>query len=140
MSNYPPGMSGRDFVRAGIDQPHSHEHEWVENCGVDGPIIEDGAAVFFQECNYSEGRYGEKYQCQETNSYRFEMDRLVMPSGFEHSLPTIEDWDKIAPEVQDLIMEIESQPMDDVEMNIHPDPDNGEVAISYDGYTLCYEP
>jgi hypothetical protein len=133
-------MSGRDFVRAGIDQPHSHEHEWVENPGVNDPLIEDGAAIFRQECNYSEGRYGEKYQCQETKTYRFEMDRLVFPDGFIYDLPTIENWDEISEEIQKCIIEIEELPKEDVEMNIHPDPDNGEVAISYDGYTLCYEP
>ena len=137
---YPPGMTKRDFVRAGIDQPHSHEHEWVENRGVDNPIIEDGAAIFFQECNYAEGRYGEGYSCTETNSYRFEYDRLVTPSGSEIDLPSIENWDDIDEKVQEKLMEIESRPREDVEMNIHPDPDNGEVAISYEGYTLCYEP
>jgi hypothetical protein len=57
MSNYPPGMSGQDFVRAGIDQPHHHEHEFEpsEEC----PIFEDGAAIFYEHCIHSEGRYGE---------------------------------------------------------------------------------
>lgn len=70
MSNYPPGMSKRDFVRAGIDQPHAHEHEWE----VDerSPEIEDAAAIIFEYCMYSEGAHGEGWSCDRQRTHRLE--------------------------------------------------------------------
>lgn len=75
MSNYPPGMSGQDFVRAGIDQPHHHEHEFEpsEEC----PIFEDGAAIFYEHCIHSEGRYGEGWTCGKTCTIRFELKQII---------------------------------------------------------------
>jgi hypothetical protein len=75
MSNYPPGMSGRDFVRAGIDQPHYHEHEFFSD-NTD-PIFEDGAAVFSESCDYVEGEYGQGYRCEESRWIECGLDRVV---------------------------------------------------------------
>lgn len=69
-------MSKRDFVRAGIDQPHHHEHEWMP-LEADYPIFEDGAAIFQEICNYAEGRYGEGWRCDKTRSHRCEVERIV---------------------------------------------------------------
>lgn len=76
MSNYPPGMSGRDFVRAGIDQPHHHEHEWVP-CEGENPVFEDGAAIFLEECLYAEGEYGQGWECEEGRQGRCDVERVV---------------------------------------------------------------
>ena len=76
-SNYPPGMSKRDFVRAGIDQPHDHEHEF-ESDPVDWPILEDNAAIFHEYCMYSEGRWGEGWSCEESRTTRCELRSISL--------------------------------------------------------------
>lgn len=142
-SNYPPGMSKRDFVRAGIDQPHHHDCEF-RPAQDDSLIIEDGAAIFFEECRYVEGEYGQGYSCEETRSYRFEYDTLELLDGGEIDLPTIEEWDTVNDELAEVIIAIEEAFLNGdsrAELSsIHPDPDSGEVAIDYLGYTLCYRP
>jgi len=76
-SNYPPGMGRRDFVRAGIDQPHDHLHEWEAE--QDGwPMFEDNAAIFSEYCMYAEGRWGEGWECEETRSTRCELRSISL--------------------------------------------------------------
>jgi hypothetical protein len=74
--NYPPGAA--NDPRAPYNQPdRSHEHEW-EPTGADGPIFEDGAAIFFDECMYAEGEYDEGWHCEETRSFRCEIERITV--------------------------------------------------------------
>lgn len=143
-SNYPPGMSKRDFVRAGIDQPHHHEHEW-EHGDMDNPVIEDGAAIFHQRCLYSEGRYGEGWECEETRTYRFDYSTIESPDGKEWELPDITNWDEAPEEVAKKVIIIEKRfhgkgPSEKVEFDVDPDPDNGQVTITYKGWELHFRP
>jgi len=144
MSNYPPGMSKRDFVRAGIDDPHNHECEFLMDDDRANPIIEEGAAIFHTECRYVEGEYGQGYSCEETRSYRFEYDVLELLGGGEIQLPTINEWEKVNDELAEVVVAIEEAWHNGdsrVELSsIDPDPKHGEVAIDYLGYTLCYRP
>jgi hypothetical protein len=146
MSNYPPGMSSRDFVRAGIDQPHHHEHEFFSD-NTD-PIFEDGAAVFSESCNYAEGQYGQGYQCEETRWIRCELNRVVK---IQNDAPNI---DYLASEespsmdrhiervMEEAIVSLETG--DDCSMNIEKsDPPNdrgdGYVRVRITDYILIYE-
>lgn len=141
MSNYPPGMSGRDFVRAGIDQPHHHEHEWKP--AEKEPIFEDGAAIFQEECRYVEGRYAEGFSCEETRTYRFDYDTLELDCGRHIDLPTIQNWGSLIQEIENTVIAIEQAALNEphnVEMNIRPDRESGEVSIEYKGSTLVYRP
>jgi hypothetical protein len=44
---------------------------------MDNPIFEDGAAIFHERCDYSEGRWGEGWSCEETRSMRCDLERVV---------------------------------------------------------------
>jgi len=144
MSNYPPGMSSRDFVRAGIDQPHHHEHEFVKDRSRVGPAFEDGAAIFYEKCRYVEGRHGQEYSCEETRSYRFEYHKLILPNGHEVELPSIEGWDELTKEIQEIIVNVEEKTathnLNELEMKVDPDETHGEVSIEWNGTTLIYKP
>lgn len=139
--NYPPGMSKRDFIRAGIDDPHNHECEFEPDDSRDDPIIEDGAAIFHFQCRYVEGRWGEGYSCEETKSYRFEYAELDLPNSDRVDLPDITGWDTVGDDVAERVIGIEeayySGDLDD--MYVNPDPDSGCVELVLDGYTLRYE-
>jgi hypothetical protein len=145
MNNYPPGMSKRDFVRAGIDQPHAHEHEFTSE-GMDGPIIEDGAAIFREECWYAEGEYGQGWECEESRTYRFEYSTLESPDGEVVELPTIAEWPSDMPDGRDgKVVEIEEAfhthgPGDLVSFDVDPDRDGGVVTLEYKGWKLRFEP
>lgn len=72
---YPPGTWAGD-PRAPWNAPdHSHDHEFYD---VDGPIFEDGAAVFIGYCEYAEGRYGDGWACEETRYWRCEVERIIV--------------------------------------------------------------
>jgi hypothetical protein len=140
MSNYPPGMSKRDFIRAGIDEhPNAHEHEWRP--GDSGPLLEDGAAMFREECGYVGGPHGHGWECEETRSYRMEYDTLETPTG-EVDLHEIGEWEENNEKVRDKIIEIEEAwAAGEGELtSIDPDPRSGEVAITHGDFTLCYRP
>jgi len=140
---YPPGA--KNDPRAPYNQPdRSHEHEWVPG-DMDNPVIEDGAAIFHERCQYAEGRHGEGWQCEETRTYRFEYSTLETPAGDEIYLPTIDNWDDVHPVVEKRVIRVEEAfhsygPGDKVSFNVDPDPDCGEVTISYKGWKLRYEP
>lgn len=162
---YPPGA--KNDPRAPYNQEdHTHEHRWRHEEERLQPVIEDGAAIFFEECTYVEGRWGQGWECEETRTYRFEYarltvksgmttaesssdsaeyDTLVMSDGEEYDVPTIDEWDTADPEVRDRVVEIEQAfhehgPGDDVSFDVDPHPEDGEVSIGYDGYTLHYRP
>jgi hypothetical protein len=144
-SNLPPGASS-DPNAPFNQKDHSHEHQW-EPSDPDTPIIEDGAAIFYEECVYAEGRWGEGWQCEETRRYRFGYDTLVSPKGTEHEIPEITEWnDTEVPEKHlDKVQVIEERfaefgPGDKVSFDVDPDPDNGVVTIGYCGWELNYAP
>jgi len=103
-SNYPPGA--KNDPRAPYNQPdQSHEHEW-RPCDRDTPVIEDGTAIFHEQCEYAEGRYGEGWQCKETRTYRFEYDTLESPIGVEFELPDITQWDDVNDDLAKKVVEM----------------------------------
>jgi len=139
---YPPGISAGS-ARAPWNEPHAHEHEFmpVEEL----PIIEDGAAIFHEECIYAEGEYGQGWQCEETRTYRFEYSTLETPSGWEINLPTIDDWNEVYPTEEKWVIRIEEAfhkfgPSDEVSFDVDPDPDCGQVTIEYESWKLHFEP
>lgn len=145
--NYPPGAA--NDPNAPYNQPdRSHDHEWrlVE----DGPIIEDGAAIFHERCQYAEGRYGDGWECEETRTYRFEYSSLKTPEGVKFDLEPLSKWGGNHPGmmtqwVRDKVSEIEQEfvtngPGGEISWDVDPDPDCGVVSIEWDGWTLKYEP
>jgi len=143
--NYPPGTSAGD-PRAPWNAPdRSHEHRWRHEEQDVIPEIEDGAAIFSEECQYAEGRYGDGWQCEETRTYRFEYSWLETEDDQEIELHPIEDWEKNDEAVREAVVAIEERynnegPGGDVTLDVDPDPKYGIVSIKWDGLTLNYEP
>ena len=143
MGGYPPGTSAGD-PRAPWSEPHHHECTFTPR--VSDPVIEDGAAIFIQECNYAEGEYGQGWSCDETRTYRFEYSTLESPDGKTVELPTIAEWPSDMPDGRDgKVVEIEEAfhshgPGDKVGFHVDPDPDCGKVTIEYEGWKLHFRP
>lgn len=140
MSNYPPGVTAGHSHFNPPDR--SHEHEWRVVGDDEGFILEDGAAIFREECIYAEGRRGDGWECEESRHYRFEYSHLSMLKGRSIHLPTIQNWEYVEDDVHEVVMEIEQAWHSDkrgIEVEVDPDADDGHVSISYMGYTLNYE-
>lgn len=140
---YPPGTSRRDLIRGGIINPHDHDHQF-ERVGCT-PIIEDGAAIFREECLHEDQEHGRKYGCEAYNTYRFEYSHLISPDGTRHDLPSIEEWPE-NPQDKELLEKVVS-----IEEAYHnketktlfssdPDEESGEVKIVHQGWELYYAP
>ena len=131
MSNYPPGMGYRDKVRAGIIEPHSHEHEFEP---LDAEIIlEDGAAILIQECIYAEGKYGQGYSCEEKKDYRFEADWIQFPDGERKPLPDPgEEIEDEALEHAFMKAEIGWRNSNGKFSDVDPDPNSGFVSYTFE--------
>lgn len=129
---YPPGMSKRDFIRAGIDEgPHHHECEFYPE---EGPILEDGAAIFIAECEYAD----RDYSCDETESFRFDYDRLILPDGEEIVVRDVSAWDYEYETgvVGSLVVAIENEHFGTdggIIESIDPDPHDGQVVLKTKG-------
>jgi hypothetical protein len=90
--------------------PHAHDHEYrpVEDRF---PLFEDGAAIFFFECEYTEitgsvtdherdeTYYSEGYSCDETKTIRFDLKKMHKPVEFEQELVKEAEDDGIPEEV-----------------------------------------
>lgn len=143
-NNLPPGASSDP--RAPYNQPdRSHEHIWRHEEEQLQPVIEDGAAIFYEECQYAEGRYGDGWQCEETRTYRFEYSTLETPRGDKYDLPAIGNWDEADPVAAEAAVKVEQAfhslgPGDKVSFDVDPDPECGVVTIEWNGYTLKFEP
>jgi hypothetical protein len=140
--NYPPGTSAGD-PRAPWNAPdRSHDHEWRPG-DMDNPVIEDGAAIFHEQCQYAEGRHGEGWECEETRTYRFEYSTLESPSGVEIELHDITEWEENDDDVAEKVVSIEEafhNFPDEVTFDIEPDPDCGQVTITYEDWGLHFRP
>lgn len=140
--NYPPGA--RNDPSAPYNQPdHSHDHEWRED--EDAPVIEDGAAIFHERCEYAEGRHGEGWQCEKTRTYRFEYSTLETPIGEEIEIPEIGEWDKedLTEENAAKVIEIEERFHSDdnnVSIDVDPDPEHGQVTLVHGLWKLHFRP
>jgi hypothetical protein len=143
-------------MRAGID-PHEHEFEPVEDYY---PILEDGAAIFIEECihapllgrGYDAGRdeyheaHGEK--CGEERHTRFEARSATkvhnhQPNLTVHASVLDGDGENELLEVwEQALFEIErADQHDEVAINsVDPDKTHGEVVAEANGYRVKYEP
>lgn len=129
----------------------THDHEWrlVE----EAPIIEDGAAIFREECEWveitgsthskkhDETFYSEGAECEEHRTYRFEYSHLVLGDGTEIELPTIENWENADQMESEMVEYIEgAHHIGEANIDVDPDRDVGEVVISAYNWELHYEP
>jgi hypothetical protein len=139
---YPPGTSAGD-PRAPWNAPdRSHEHEWESREANINPVIEDGAAIFTDECRYAEGQYGDGWQCEETRTYRFEYSELEWPDGEKQYVYEISEWESNTTAVQAKVIQIEEEFLNggDATIDVDPDPECGSVIIEWRGAKLRYEP
>ncbi len=123
-----------------------HEHEWEPTN--EGPIIEDGAAIFLEQCRYAVtktvdmGKYGLEDivvgpECDETRSYRFELANIgrVLPSG-ERITYLASEFDRFSHlPLDDIIVDIEMK--GDV-VDVDPDRDSGTVRVEYENWRAEY--
>lgn len=129
----------------------THDHEWrlVE----EAPIIEDGAAIFPEECEWveitgsthskkhDETFYNEGAECEKHRSYRFEYSHLVLGDGTEIEIPTIDNWDEADEMEAEMVKYIEeAYHSGDAEIDVDPDEKSGQVVISAYQWELHYEP
>lgn len=138
--NYPPGA--KNDPKAPYNEPdHSHEHEWRRDTRKADPAIEDGAAIFQDECAYREGPRGEAYSCNKTRTYRFEYSTLESRNGSVWQLSDVGSKTALEAFLWGVVIEIEEayHNTDEVEINVDPDPDAGQVTLKHDGWTLTYE-
>jgi hypothetical protein len=147
MSNYPPGTSAGD-PRAPWNAPdHSHDHQWNPSNG-DYPLFEDGAAIFVDYCEYSEGRFGDGWSCEETRSIRCDVERVVKVRDGEPNIEYLASEE--SPSMHRHIERVFEEAIVGVEMgtddsiNIEKfDPVNdrgdGYVRVRIQDYILIYE-
>lgn len=130
----------------------THDHEW--RLDEESPIIEDGAAIFMEDCTWAEVTsavtsekhdetfYGYGAECEESRSYRFEYSHLVLGDGTKIELPTIENWDEVSEMANEMVEYIEEAYYNgtaDV-ISVKPDKKSGEVVIAAYNWELRYEP
>jgi hypothetical protein len=147
MSNYPPGTSAGD-PRAPWNAPdHSHDHEWRPSNG-DYPLFEDGAAVFAEYCEYSEGRYGDGWSCEETRWIRCDIERIVKVRDGEPNIEYLATEENhsmhryIERMFEEAIVALEAGSTQSIEIE-RVDPPNGRgdgyVRVAVRDYILIYE-
>jgi len=148
--NLPPGVTTADIDR---HYGHSdHEHEWrpIEKLC---PVLEDGAAIFHEECEWAEVvnsytdhardevyyEYGQ--ECGATRSYRFELAYVteLTADGKPDLRLDRDELDQQEEAVLDVVAGAERAFPEETEVvDIDPDPEHGQVVIRYDGYELGY--
>lgn len=126
-----------------------HDHEWepTENSY---PVLEDGAAIFIEECrwapilnSYSGGEFEDTYYeegepCGEERSLRFELQRIGHTDGAP-SMPVDDPYD--FREVVNRIEEAYRDDEEDVEFrDVDPHEEHGRVVVQVDSYIAYYEP
>lgn len=147
MSNYPPGTSAGDPRAPWNAADHSHDHEWYP-AEKENPIFEDGAAIFHDYCEYSEGRYGDGWSCEETRSMRFDIERVVISREGEPDVTYLastedsaDDWSYVHSVFERAIELVECGTEDDLHIR-QIDPankyGNGYVELTVGKYTVIY--
>ena len=146
---YPPGMSKRDFVKAGIDQPHNHEHEWRLD-DMENPMFEDGAAIFHEYCDYVEGRWGEGWSCEESRTLRCDVERVVLLREGKPNVAYLaseedyhNEWGFIERLYEDALVAVEITDFEGIEiLDCDPPNDYGDGYVRVrvgDKYEVVYE-
>ncbi|UBF21852.1 hypothetical protein HSTV-3_gp92 [Halorubrum virus HSTV-3] len=131
--NYPPGAA--NDPRAPYNQPdHSHEHEWWDT---EGPIFEDGAAMFHEACGYAEGRYGEGWECEETRWFRCDVERVILLRDGEPDVAYLaseedhhNEWGFIERLYEDALVAVEITDFEEIELlDVDPPNDYGDGYV-----------
>ena len=146
MSNYPPGTSAGD-PRAPWNAPdHRHEHKFYD---VEGPIFEDGAAMFYARCQYVEGRWGEGWSCEESRWWRCDVERIVLHRDDAPDVAYLasterpgEEWRHVERLFEEILIEVEQQFRDgtlDV-VDVYPADEygDGHVVVQVWKYSVVY--
>jgi len=122
----------------------THEHEWRPD--EESPVFEDGAAIFFEYCDWVEvtgsttsERHDETFysygaECDAQRSYRFDECYLWHADG--RGTPLNASWDEYSGETQDKVMEITQNGEID---SICPDPSFGRVVLEKDENRLVFK-
>lgn len=135
---YPPNVSRRDKVRAGIIEPHSHDCHFVPEEEI---IYEDNAFHGFFCCDYAEGEYGEGYSCDEKIHVRYEVSHLCFPEKPRVEPIELEENDsypKITHPLAKWVLNAYLQG-EHSDIDVRPDRHDGHVEITYDGVVLRFE-
>jgi len=150
MSNYPPGAE--NDPNAPYNQPDmSHTHEW-EPCFDSWPHLEDGAAIFIEECVWEKALSAEKgYEggyivtnsipCKETRKTRVEAKRAVhKPRSVSVAIPPLDKRDEISPLAENALVSVERAYREgDVDLDkVVPDPNSGHVVAETADYRVVY--
>jgi hypothetical protein len=101
------------------------------------PILEDGAAIFHEQCTYAKGEHGQGWQCEETRTTRFEEVHLRKLRG-----------DKVAVTYTDIDRAMQIARLEAALIGVYqhgeiidcdPDPDVGHVVAEHDGWQVRFE-
>jgi hypothetical protein len=99
------GVSGPSKTPPPATAVDKHDHEWRLRNG-NNPIIEDGAAVFFEECDWVEitgSTHSEKHDetfhsygadCEATRSWRMESSSIIRKRDDEPNIEFVLDSEK----------------------------------------------
>lgn len=143
--NYPAGVTdGHPYFNP---PDHSHDHDFYD---VEGPIFEDGAAVFIAYCSYSEGRWGEGWSCEETRYWRCEVERVTVHRDDGPSVSYLasterpnEEWRYVERLYEEALCGVERAFRDGEFDVVDVDPANeygeGYVRVRLGNYEVIYE-
>ena len=133
---YPPGTSAGD-PRAPWNEPHAHEHEFRPYQD-QNPVIEDGAAIFSEECIYAEGEYGQGYSCEESRSWRMEVSWAEKKlDGEPNIIYLASEFDHFPLVAERALIGVESGGGEVT--NIDPDKDYGSVTVETDEWRVRFK-
>jgi hypothetical protein len=127
-------------------QQHNHEFRLTH----ESPVFEDGAAIFIEACEWveilgsvtserhDETFYNEGAECDETRSYRMELDELYRNGELWLSFPLDRE---LTTEEEIAIMELAETANEGnaVIEELDPDPDDGCVIVSYNNLKIIYK-
>ncbi len=131
----------------------NHQHEW-RPLDDQQPIFEDGAVVFYEECNFVEVHgsyhserldevfYDEGEQCDETRTIRLDLVRFEgeVEKEFEDNVNgyIIHHSDEIEDEIETALLKIEYAMRENKGEVLEIDP-HDRVIVEYEGIRAVYE-
>jgi hypothetical protein len=140
-------ISGPPTSPPGPSALSSHTHEWEPVPSA--PIIEDGAAIFREECRWAEtksvdmGRHGSEEvvvgaECDEFRTYRFELAWIKQKRANAPGIYYLaSELDRFPLKAEAALIEVE-QGAGKIK-NIDPDEDWGIVIVEGDNYEVCFK-
>jgi hypothetical protein len=136
-----------------VDVP-DHDHEWMP-VGELVPVLEDWAAIFYEECEWAEivdsvtdHQRDETYyetgeECEAERHYRFELDYVIDEPGQRldrDGLDALEGDERFETVIEAVIATERAFPDETEIVDIDPDRDNGQVVVQHNGFELGYRP